>query len=105
MSININIEYKTTEGIYPKFFNKMQGKSLAILCDFNTKPFADELIKKIEKICDKINVVYFDERELIPNDYVCEKSIEGATGYDYVLAVGSGSLNDVAKYVGTTLNI
>lgn len=105
MSININIEYKTAEGIYPKFFSKMQDKSLAVLCDFNTKPFADELIKKLEKICNKINLVYFDDRELIPNDYVCEKSIEGATGYDYVLAVGSGSLNDVAKYVGTTLKI
>ena len=103
--MNINIEYKTATGDYPKFFSKMQNKGVTLLCDYNTKPFADALIQKLNGICSKLACVYFDERELIPNDYVYEKSIEGSKGQDYVLAVGSGSLNDVAKYVGTTLNI
>ncbi len=103
--MQINIEYKNVQGEYPVFFKKMAGKSLAVIYDFNTRPFAETICNKLGGICTTVTKVYFDDRELIPDEKVVEKSKEGATGKDYILAVGSGSLNDVAKYVGTTLNI
>lgn len=105
IGLNINIEYKNENGEYPIFFNKIKNKKIAVVFDINTQSFAFELIEKMEKIGAIVAKIAFQDKDLIPDEYVCEKTKNESKNSDYLLAVGSGSLNDVAKYVSTKLNI
>lgn len=101
----MNIEYKNAQGEYPVFQSKVAGKTVAVVCDYNTLPFADEMIEKLRLSGSRIQKIYFDDKDLIPNERVVDGTKSGAKNADYLLAVGSGSLNDVAKAVSTELGI
>lgn len=101
----MNIEYKNLAGQYPVFQSKVAGKKVAVVCDYNTAPFADEMIEKLRLSGSEIIKIYFDDKDLIPDERVVDGTKAGAENADYLLAVGSGSLNDVAKAVSTELKI
>lgn len=103
--MNINVEYKKDGVSYPIFFESVKGKVVTVFCDVNTAPFAKDLIVELEKFAEKVNYLEFPYEELIPDENVVDTVIENCKGADYALAVGSGSLNDVCKFVGTKLNI
>lgn len=103
--MNIKVEYKNCDGLFPEFLEKMQNKKVSVLCDYNTRPFADKIIKDLENNNAKVTLIYFDDKDLIPDEKVEEKSLLMAKGTDYLLAVGSGSLNDMGKCVSTKLDI
>lgn len=73
----------------------------------NTNEFARGISAKIEARGGIAAQAFFDEKELIPNERVCEgvEKIARETNTEYILAVGSGSLNDVCKYVSTRLSV
>ena len=98
----INIEYKDKNGNFPKFFSAIKNKKIAVMYDINTKPFADNLKQKLEAV---ILDIFFEDQELIPNEEKCQFALNLATDCDYLLAVGSGTLNDMAKDISTKLNI
>lgn len=102
--MDIKIEYKNSEGLFFEFIKKMTGKKVSVVCDVNTRPYADDLIKTIETVA-TVTKTDFDIPELVPDEYVVETTYNNAKGCDYLLAVGSGSLNDVAKAVSTKLAI
>lgn len=102
--MKMNVEYRHESG-FEKFFRKTEGKIVAVMCDMNTKPYAERIIAEIEKMNGKILLVYYPDEELIPFEDKCEYAYEIAKNADYVLAVGSGTLNDMAKSVSTRLNI
>ena len=103
--VNINIEYKNKDGNYPVFFGKIANKKICVACDKNTRKFAEPMIEKLKSSGCMINLTYFPDEELVPNVKAIEKFNGGVIGCDYALAVGSGTLNDLAKYVSFNAGI
>ena len=102
--MEINIEYRH-EGGFTNFFTKTKGKKVALMYDVNTAPYALGIKAELQKNeCDVLDVYYEDE-ELVPSEDKCEYAYQLAKNADYVLAVGSGTLNDMAKSVATRLHI
>ena len=102
--MNINIEYKHETG-FKNFFNRIAGKKLSVLYDVNTKPYAEALLLQIKEYIKKTVRVEYSDKELLPSEDKCERAYELSKSCDYVLAVGSGTLNDMAKSVSTRLGI
>lgn len=105
--LGINIEKADENGNYPLFFSKISGKRVCVVSDANTNKFAQDISARIEACGGKTTQAFFDEKELIPDEHVYEgvEIIAKENGADYILAVGSGSLNDVCKYASTRLDI
>lgn len=100
----IQVEYKHQTG-FENFLAKQKNKRVAILYDVNTAPYAEPMIARLESVGATIARAYFPDKELIPTIENTRKAAQIAQGADYVLAVGSGSLNDMAKWVGTHLSL
>lgn len=102
--MSIEILYKQEGGFAP-FLAAVAGKRVAILYDVNTAPFAEEIREMLKGAgCLIANVPYFDE-QLLPTEDKCAKVQMAANAAEYVLAVGSGTLNDMAKSVATRAGI
>lgn len=102
--MQINIEYKKRED-YPIFFGRMAKKNVCIAYDINTEPYALPMIRKLEDLGCTVRKTFYPDKELLPDEKACEKLKQTAMGRDYILAVGSGTLNDMAKYISTLLGI
>lgn len=102
--MNINVEYRDKTN-FINFFNRISGKFVAVIYDINTKPYAEKIQKELSKYAKDIRALEFSDEELVPSEDKCEDAYTVAMGCDYVLAVGSGTLNDMAKSVATRLNI
>ena len=102
--MGIEILYKKEEGFAP-FLSAVAGKRVAILYDVNTAPYAEEIRKMLKGAgCLIANVPYRDA-QLLPTEDKCAKAQMAANAVEYVLAVGSGTLNDMAKSVATRAGI
>ena len=102
--MSIEILYKQNGGFAP-FLAAVAGKRVAILYDVNTAPYAEEIREMLKGAgCLIANVPYFDE-QLLPTEDKCAKAQMAANAAEYVLAVGSGTLNDMAKSVATRAGI
>ena len=102
--MSIEILYKQEGGFAP-FLAAVAGKRVAILYDVNTAPYAEEIREMLKGAgCLIANVPYFDE-QLLPTEDKCAKAQMAANAAEYVLAVGSGTLNDMAKSVATRAGI
>ena len=102
--MNMNVEYRHISG-FENFFKKAENKTLAVMYDVNTKPFALDIIAQLNEKGAQVIDVYYPDEELVPSEDKCDYAYEKATTADYVLAVGSGTLNDMAKSVSTRLDI
>ena len=102
--MQMNIEYRHESG-FKVFFEKITDKTLVLMYDVNTKPYADGLKLEIRKHNAKVIDVFYPDEELVPSEDKCEQAYLAAEKADYVLAVGSGTLNDMAKSVSTRRNI
>ena len=96
--MDINVEYINAEKHFPVFEERIKGKKLSIICDVNTEKYADRIIADISGCAREIRKICFYEDELVPDEHVYGRTINESGGCDYILAVGSGSLNDTAKY-------
>ncbi len=102
--MSIEILYKQEGGFAP-FLAAVAGKRVAILYDVNTAPYAEEIREMLKGAgCLIANVPYPDE-QLLPTEDKCAKAQMAANAAEYVLAVGSGTLNDMAKSVATRAGI
>lgn len=97
----INVEYKDKNGKFPFFLKRTEGKKIAVMYDVNTKPYALNIINDLKNVTE----IYFPDEELIPDEKHCEYAYNITKGNDYLLAVGSGTLNDMAKDITTRLDI
>lgn len=102
--LNLNVEYFHEDG-FKNFFNGMKGKNVTVMYDINTKPYAEKMKNELTKYAQKVLSVEFPDEELIPSEDKCDTAYNVANGADYLLAVGSGTLNDMAKSVSTRLGI
>ena len=103
--MNTNIEYKQSGVSFPIFFDRIKGKIVTVFCDVNTAIYAKNIVKEIEKYAEKVVYLEFPDKDLVPSQEVVDTVLKNCENSNYALAVGSGSLNDVCKLVGTTLNI
>lgn len=99
-----NVEYKNRTG-FQAFFEKVKGKRIAVLFDVNTKPYAREMIEQLKGRGCHVTEVYYPDVELVPTEDKCDFGYEKAKGSEYLLAVGSGTLNDMTKSVSTRLGV
>ena len=99
----MNIEYKHKTGL-KTFYGYATGKKIAMVYDINTKPFAEDLRKELSLYAE-ITDVLFNDAELVPTEDKCEFLFNKSKKSDYILAVGSGTLNDMAKSVSFWLGI
>ncbi|MBO5412536.1 MAG: sn-glycerol-1-phosphate dehydrogenase [Clostridia bacterium] len=102
--MNIKIAYRH-EGEFEEFFKKQQGKVVAVMYDVNTKPYAEEMKLQLAKTAKSVLSIEFPDEELVPTQEKCAEAQEIAKPADYLLAVGSGTLNDMAKSISTRLGI
>ncbi len=102
--MNINVEYRNESG-FLGFLTRMKGKKIAVIYDINTKPYAEEMKAELAKYAASVVSIEYPDEELIPSENKCDYAYSLAKGSDYLLAVGSGTLNDMAKSVSTRLNI
>ena len=102
--MEMNIEYRNQSG-FKVFFEKIANKTVAVMYDVNTKPFADGIKKEMIEKGAKILDIYFEDEELVPSEDKCDYAYGIAKNAEYLLAVGSGTLNDMGKSVTTRLSI
>ena len=102
--MNMNVEYRNQSG-FANFFKKTAKKTIALMYDVNTAKYAQNMKDALQANgCNVLDVYYLDE-ELVPSEDKCEYAYSIAKQSEYVLAVGSGTLNDMAKSVSTRLDI
>lgn len=100
----MNVEYYH-ENAFKNFFKKVESKTVAVLYDVNTKPYALQMINNLQNSGAKAVAVEYPDQELVPTEEKCAYAQTLTKNADYVLAVGSGTLNDMAKSVATGLGI
>lgn len=99
----MNIEYRHETG-FERFYRYAAGKKIAMVCDKNTQPFKEDLKKELSLYAET-NDVFFNDTELVPTEDKCEFLFNKSKKSDYILAVGSGTLCDMAKSVSFRLGI
>ena len=99
----MKVHYKN-DGGFNDFFRYCKDKKISLAFDFNTRPFATELEKDLSHFAE-IHEIYYEDRELLPTEDKVERLKKESEDADYILAVGSGTLNDMAKQASFNLNI
>lgn len=103
MSMSIEILYK--QDGFARFFASVAGKRVAVLYDVNTAPYARPICAQLTDAGCAVTEVCYPDAQLLPTEDKCATAQEAANAADYVLAVGSGTLNDMAKSVATRAGI
>ena len=97
----INIEYEN----YTNFYNYIKDKKVLVICDENTKKYYQSIASKLENYAQKVFIIKFKNKHLLPDNEAINKINNNIKDFDYLLAIGSGTLNDLAKYVATINHI
>ena len=87
-------------GNFPAFLSAVKGKRVLTLADRNTEKFASPIIDAMGKNGTACKAYVFPEYEPVADEASVGVAETLARDCDYVLAVGSGTLNDIAKYAG-----
>lgn len=99
----VNAERKKENG-FPVFYASAAGKRICVLSDENTARFSEGLIGDLLSVGCAVRTYTYPEREPVADEKTVARAMEEGADCDYLLAVGSGTLNDVAKYAGFRLN-
>lgn len=94
----VNVEIRSEQG-FPRFLRRMQGRRVLVVTDETTLPLAGEICK-LPAGQGEYGVLTLPAREPVADEETVARVCEGAEGYDYILAVGAGTLNDLAKRAG-----
>ena len=93
---NIHAEYASAD-FYPRFRSRMQGLRLLLLSDENTVRYAAPLQQKLCEAGLDAHGFTLPFYEPVADEKTCALLSERLSDFDYVLAVGAGTLNDIAK--------
>lgn len=102
--MSIEILYKKDGGFAP-LLRAVAGKRVAVLYDVNTAPYAKGICEQLRGAGCALADVFYADAQLLPTEDKCAIAQAAANMVDYVLAVGSGTLNDMAKSVATRAGI
>ncbi len=95
----VNAEYKSND-FYPVFRKRTEGKKLMLLADENTAVYAEAFAEGLRGKGREAFLCVIPEKEPVADEKTCAFVAERLKGFGYVLAVGAGTLNDLAKYTG-----
>jgi len=104
---NIVIE-KEAIAFLPSLINQYNFKKIFIVADANTYKVAGEITEKALQGngFDLKKYIFEDEEHLIPDEKAVGKLlIQITSDIDLILAIGSGTLNDLSKYLSYKLSI
>lgn len=91
----------------PKHMDELGYKNVFVVCDVNTWDAAGKMVvEELENADIKHYTLILPEKELVPDEQAVGKVMEMyERGTDLLLAVGSGTLNDLCKFVSFQLNL
>ncbi len=95
----VNVEVGST---FPIFLERVKGKRVLVLTDTNTYPISQNIVAQIQAVGD-VSQFTFPEAEPVADELRLNVAVRAAKSCDYLLAVGSGTLNDIAKRAGYLL--
>ncbi len=95
----INAERKT-DGGFPVFEKNIVGRRVLIVCDETTRVFAQPVADMVAANAAECGMLVLPSPEPVADETTVQRVAEGGGGYDYLLAVGAGTLNDLCKYAG-----
>lgn len=93
----INAEYASDE-FYPVFRAAASDSRILVLTDENTVRFGAPFAEKLKGYGLSAVLYTIPEKEPVADEKTCALVSDRLGDYDYVLAVGAGTLNDIAKY-------
>ena len=95
----INAEYRTG-GTFPVFAERMKGRRVLLVADETTQRFFPLIEPVVRGAAAACATFVLPEREPVADEQTVAKVAAAGEGYDYLLAVGAGTLNDLCKYAG-----
>ena len=98
----VNVEVGT-EGNYPNFLASVRGKKVLVLADRTTEPISEIIVRALATVNAKVVRLTYAEAEPVAGQAQIDMAREAGEQADYLLAVGTGTLNDIAKYAGHLL--
>ncbi len=96
----VNAEEKNKDGGYPVFLNSVKNKKVLLLADKNTENYISGLEECLKSEGVDYGIFVFPEYEPVADERAIQTAIAQSKDYGYILAVGAGTLNDIAKYSG-----
>ncbi len=87
------------------FVESLNAGKVLVVHDVNTGVFATDIIQLLLDSKKAVQTYCFQERHLIPEIANLGELLETAKEYEYILAVGSGTLNDICKYASFKVNV
>ncbi len=98
----VNVE-QIQNGEFPVFLHNTKEMRILILTDETTLPFSDEVSEMLKRHTRSFGVLTLPEREPVADEKTVRIVTDAGKEYDYLLAVGAGTLNDLAKRAGFLL--
>ena len=98
----INAEY-VKEGTFPVFVQNIAGKKVLLVADQTTQQFLPRIEPIVRASAAQCGTFILPEREPVADKPTVAAVSAAGEGYDYLLAVGAGTLNDLCKYAGFLL--
>ncbi len=90
---------------FESFVESLNAGKVLVVHDVNTGVFATDIIQLLLDSKKAVQTYCFQERHLIPEIANLGELLETAKEYEYILAVGSGTLNDICKYASFKVNV
>lgn len=94
----INVEEIGTGA--PVFLELQTGRRVLVLTDLTTLPFSKKVCKLLSEKGIDHGVFTIPCLEPVADEATVHLVTEAAAAYDYIMAVGAGTLNDLGKYAG-----
>ena len=95
----INAEY-VKEGMFPVFARRIAGKKVLLVADQTTQQFLPRIEPIVRASAAQCGTFILPEREPVADKPTVAAVSAAGESYDYLLAVGAGTLNDLCKYAG-----
>lgn len=95
----INAE-KKTDGGFPVFERRMKGRRVLLVADRTTAQFLPPVADMAGRCAAVCGTLVLPSPEPVADEETVRRVADGGADYDYLLAVGAGTLNDLCKYAG-----
>ncbi len=89
-------------GNFPVFLSRVRGKKVLVITDGHTMSLSEPIVTALKRESEPI-FCHFEEPEPVADERSVEFVRSMGERADYLLAVGAGTLNDLAKYAGFLL--
>ena len=95
----MNAERKKEKG-FPVFERRIRGRRVLLVADETTARFLPSVAESAGRNAAACGTLVLSSPEPVADESTVRAVADGAAGYDYLLAVGAGTLNDLCKYAG-----